>query len=242
MTNFFKMKEPIRLELATPEKAEGLFKKHFVDCILACTDWRKKYGDPAPRIKPPAPENDTIWESFEAWDRYIKASKEYLKRFEKTKNPEVVIEFIRQNHFALNDPWVMETVATWHQNGELDLIKRALFPHKGERPGKLESAMRDSWLTFQIDWLVRQGLKKTWAFQVVNKPPFGFNLTEKRIRQIYYATKMIEKKPQAWMQKDGETIIITVFPFFGLNFSWKSSQDGRIISTTFTKWFPKKSL
>ena len=153
----------------------------------------------------------------EAWTLYIrdriveqiKTSKEYRDRYEKLNDPEVVIEFIRRNHFALKEGWVIKIVISWIQTGERDLLKRAFLPHKGESPKKYQKTAFNFFLTERVDRLVEQGMTKTMAFQTV-KPPTDIHLDPGRIRNIYYATK--KKKPQIYIQRTAETLTITAFP------------------------------
>jgi hypothetical protein len=161
------------------------------------------------RTKPTKPEEAATVFIRDRLAEQIKTSEKYRDRYEKSNDPEAVIEFIRGFHFALKEAWVIQAVMLWHQAGAVDLIKRAFLPHKGERPEKLKKAVFDFLLTEKIDKLILQGMTATAAFQTV-KPPLDTHLDPLRIRNIYYATK--KKTPQIYIKKTAETLTVMAFP------------------------------
>ena len=128
-----------------------------------------------------------------------KTSEGYRERFEKTRDPGVVVEFIRETPFALKEEWVVDVIISWLHMGKFELIKRAFLPHKGERSNEYVKEAINFFLCERIDRLVAQGMTKTEAFETVDLH-FGkvlVQLDPGTIRNRYYATK---KEPKMYIQ------------------------------------------
>jgi hypothetical protein len=189
-------------------------------------------GKPVSPKPAPTPEAAIIGGRL---SKQTEISEKYRNRYETANDPEAAVEFIRGNHFALKEPWVVDAVENWRQSGQFDLIRRAFLPHKGERPERFEKAAFDFFLTERVDKLVGQGMTKAAAFEKVT-PPNDVQLDPLRIRNIYYETK--KKTPQIHIQRTAETLTIMAFPAI-----MRVDVDGKIL-TFFGRWkitFPLKS-
>jgi hypothetical protein len=177
----------------------------------------------------PAPTTETVVEHIRGrLSKQIETSEKYRNRYEAENDPEAAVEFIRGNHFALKEPWVIGAVMAWRQAGQFDLIRRAFLPHQGERAREgFEKASFDFFLTERVDKLITQGMTKTAAFEKV-KPPNGLNLSPGTIKNIYHATK--KKTPQIYIQVNADSLTIMAFPAIT-----QVDVDGKIL-TVFGHW------
>lgn len=81
------------------------------------------------------------------------ASEKARQSFEKSGDPQVVIDFLKNSlsGAAIKQQWVLDALQTWLQNDKVDLLKQAFLPRRGENAGGHKGAIEKMMFVNRID-------------------------------------------------------------------------------------------
>jgi hypothetical protein len=133
---------------------------------------------------------------------------------EETKDPSVLVDFIKAYPQALQEPWVSKVVAGWLLGGRQDLLKPVTTLGRGENADAYNRDLEKIKIFDQIEQVRQEsGVTLTRAFQVVSEmetPTFKNHLSFTRIKNIYY--EMDKFKPKIVCREEPDCFVLEVSP------------------------------
>jgi hypothetical protein len=163
------------------------------------------------------------------------ASEKARLAYEKTGDPEMVIEYIKKSKSgaALHEPWINAAIQRFIRNDRSDLLKKAFLPRRGENKEARHRELEDMMFFERIEKQRRAGksLKEAW---ITESERTGGGISEEELRSIknkYYRAKRI--KTEITIQETADSFAMTAFPA-------KITQGDLVMFGEWKITFPKK--
>lgn len=137
----------------------------------------------------------------------------YRERFLETRDPDVVIEFVKKHYLAIQEGWVQKEMHRWVMRRRYDLIE-ALVPNKKGKQTDLTEykiAIRDLWIFDEVNRLEKTGMTQRKAFETLSeKKTIGEALAWDTIRNYYYRAR--DRKPEIRVKDLGTHFKVSACP------------------------------
>lgn len=169
-----------------------------------------------------------------------KASEAVRLEYEATKDPQVVISYIKSSPAAagLNEPWTVNVIQEWARNDRYDLLRQAFLPRRGESTQKNYQKILAMMFAHRIDNFRMAGQSLQDAFiSELQRNGHGdltgdeLNKSLISLKNKYHRAKRI--KTEISIQETADSLILTAFPA-------KIFCNGAFVFGHWSITFPKK--
>jgi hypothetical protein len=155
------------------------------------------------------PLEETINKALQEKVERLKQSEEYLRQYLKTRNPQIVRDYLQSSLYALEESrWVVEVIAKWQRDGEHDLLQSLFRLPRGAKKGANDTFKLYGLTVVMVDTLTAQGMSHEAAFKKLASLR-GFGGVE-TVRKSYYKTRKSKRMYQLYVEDTEDSYILAV--------------------------------
>lgn len=99
------------------------------------------------------------------FQQFKKQSNAFQKKYQKTKDPDVIRKFLKENHFAIHERWVRDVLASWILL-EPEKVERIFRRRAGEKNKDIEKRNKALLMATHVDEASQTTTKENAFFDV----------------------------------------------------------------------------